>query len=54
MWMQGAWAQRGLVPAWKGGVVHSSEPESQCVYRIRFLLGPVRVLLSLPVTAKYL
>jgi hypothetical protein len=33
----GAWAQRGLdVPAWKGEVVHSGAPESQCVYRIRF------------------
>jgi hypothetical protein len=31
----GAWAQRGLVPAWKGEVVHSGAPESQCVYKVR-------------------
>jgi hypothetical protein len=31
----GAWAQRGLVPAWKGEVVHPGAPESQCVYKIR-------------------
>jgi hypothetical protein len=35
-WGQGAWAQRGLVPAWKGEVVHPGAPGSQCVYRIRF------------------
>jgi hypothetical protein len=31
----GAWAQRGLVPAWKGEVVHPGAPESPCVYKIR-------------------
>jgi hypothetical protein len=30
----GAWAQWGLVPAWKGEVVHPGAPESQCVYKI--------------------
>jgi hypothetical protein len=30
----GAWAQRGLVPAWKGEVVHPGAPESKCVYKI--------------------
>jgi hypothetical protein len=31
----GAWAQRGLVPAWKGEVVRPGAPGSQCVYKIR-------------------
>jgi hypothetical protein len=35
-WRQGAWAQRGLAPAWKGEVVHPGEPGSQCAYRARF------------------
>jgi hypothetical protein len=34
-WRQVAWAQRGLVPAWKGEVVHPGAPESQCVYKTR-------------------
>ena len=33
-WRQVAWAQRGLVPAWKGEVVHPGAPESKCVYKI--------------------
>jgi hypothetical protein len=35
----GAWAQRGLVPAWKGEVAHPGAPESQCVYKIRQFAG---------------
>jgi hypothetical protein len=34
-WRQGAWAQRSLVPAWKGEVVHPGARESQCVYKTR-------------------
>jgi hypothetical protein len=29
-------AREGLVPAWKGEVVHPGAPESQCAYRGRF------------------
>jgi hypothetical protein len=46
-WRQGAWAQRGLVSAWKGEVVLPGVPESQCVYRTKprnnknSALGPI-------------